>query len=319
VNPAAAFARWQLDASPAPALLRRSTNEIWTAHRAGASIYLRVTPSTHRDAGQVLAEVTWMQQLQAAGVRVVRPLASAQGHLVESIEGASVTAFTAAPGRHARKPDDCRPPVLRSWAALLADLHRAVRTDGAPPGRFPWHQDRVFQVAQQASDASTRPAQQLLKDLTAWMQGLPTAADGFGLTHADLHLGNLSVDEGAGDAVTAYDFDDSCLHWFAHDLAVGITSLRKASWENPGRFDANAAEACLCEGYFAGAGLADVWRVRLEAFIAYRIALSACWASRSRELGELDPELDAWFERSLPWWLGQLQDRRGEIVRAMSV
>jgi Ser/Thr protein kinase RdoA (MazF antagonist) len=317
VNPAQAFAPWQLDAEPAPTLVRRSTNEIWLAQREGSPVYLRLTPTSHRGADQVAAEVAFMAGLHQAGVRVVRPLVSRAGRLVEQSEAGSITCFAAAPGRHARKPDDMRAPVLQSWAALMADLHRFAR-DHRTPERPLWHDDRVYRVAQQASDPCIGPAHELLARLGAWMHQLPTGADGFGLTHADLHLGNLSVDPAAGDAVTAFDFDDSCRHWFVHDLAVGVTSIRKAGWEAPGRFDAAAAEATFVRAYAAQQVLAPVWQARLEAFVAYRIALSACWASRSQELGELDAELADWFERSRPWWLGQLELRRAEIDRALA-
>ena len=59
------------------------------------------------------------------------------------------------------------------------------------------------------------------------------------------------------------------------------------------------------------------WQQRLEVFVAYRLALSACWGSRAGELGELDRALEGWFERSLPWWLEQLRARDGEIRRSL--
>jgi Ser/Thr protein kinase RdoA (MazF antagonist) len=174
----------------------------------------------------------------------------------------------------------------------------------------------VFATARAATEARSRPAQDALRALVEWMGKLPGDREGFGLTHADLHLGNLAVD---GTVVTAFDFDDSCLHWFVHDVAVAVTSIRKAAWECPGEVDAAAVEARFLDGYFGRGVLAPIWRARTEAFVAYRIALSACWASGSFQAGELEGEMLAWYERSLPWWLGQLALRREDVARAMAV
>jgi Ser/Thr protein kinase RdoA (MazF antagonist) len=322
-SPHARFATWQIDDEPPPELVRQSANEVYRARRDGQVVYLRVIPDSHRSAGEVEAELSWMRALAAAGVRVARPIPSTSGRLVEAGltmagEAASLACFEAAPGRLACKPEDYRAPVIDSWAALLADLHRPARQP--PPavdrGRPRWDQDRVFQMAREAGDARTAPAQTALRALVGWMQGLDRGPGAFGLTHADLHLGNLTVD--ADGQVTAFDFDDSCQHWFVHDLAVAVTSIRKADWEYPGRFDAAAVERRFVERYFAAGVLDGGWRARLEAFVAYRVALSACWASRAAELGQLDAEMQAWFGRSLPWWLRQLHEGRDEIDRAMA-
>lgn len=309
-------ALFELDPGAPLPLVRRSSNEVFRGRRRGQEVYLRITPPGHRSRQEVLAEVTWMQALAEAGVRVVAPIPSAAGRLVEETawcgeddEGCRrvvcAVAFTAAPGRLARKPDDYAPAILDSWARLLADLHRHAR-DHRPRGsaaRQRWDQDRVFVTASQDDAPETRLAQQHLGDLVGWMRGLDTAPDSFGLTHADLHLGNLNVAE---EVVTAFDFDDACHHWFAHDLGVAVTSIRKAGWEHPGRFEVAAAESRFLDAYFQQGVLAARWRSLVDRFVAYRIALSACWASRARHTGELDAELTDWFARSLPWWLAQL-------------
>lgn len=143
--------------------------------------------------------------------------------------------------------------------------------------------------------------------LVSWIKAQPRSRSSFGLTHADLHLGNLSIlREGPQTSVVAFDFDDACEHFFLHDLAVAVASIRKAAWESPGAFDEQGIERGFLAAYTeAAAGFS--WQPEdLERFVAYRIALSACWASRSRALGELDEDLTGWFRRSLPWWLSQL-------------
>ena len=316
--PGELFAPWRIGGEP-PVLVRRSSNDVYRATRSGRTVYLRVTPASHRTAREVQGELSWMQALADRGLRVVRPIPSASGRLVERarVAGnpASLACFEAAPGSLARKPDDYRPPVLESWAALLADLHEQSRArPGTDSGRGRWDQDRVFETARQASASDTAPAQATLRALVAWMRGLDAGRDVFGLTHADLHLGNLTVEDGR---VTTFDFDDACHHFFLHDVAVAVTSIRKAASEYPDRFDAADAEARFLAHYFRRGLLGPDWRARLEPFVSYRIALSACWASRAAETGQLDADMTAWFHRSLPWWLQQLERTRDQVQQAM--
>ena len=267
-----------------------------------------------------------MTALAQTGLPVVRPLPSINDRLVEQVpwraEAASAICMSAAPGRPALKPDDFTRPVIAGWATLLAGLQGHARDFICvpPAARQAWHQDRVYLVARQAQLPEVAPARAMLDELTSWMHSLPTPADAYGLTHADLHLSNLAVaGQGSMPLVTAFDFDDSCLHFFIHDVAVAVTSIRKAAWEYPGQVNAGALEQQFIEQHGKLASLPPPWPQRLEAFIAYRLALSACWASRSAETGVLEPEMLPWFHRSLPWWLGQLDERRPAISAAMSV
>jgi Ser/Thr protein kinase RdoA (MazF antagonist) len=315
--PRDAFSAWGV--APDPVLVRRSWNEVFRCTRGAETLYVRVTFPDHRPRAELVAEVDWMRSLHAAGVPVARPLPSLGGAYVEEVEHGGRPAFAialgAAPGHPGRKPQDYTPAVVEAWAALLAALHGHARHYRPPgPERRPsWRTDRVLALALAARDEESRFAQGPLRDLVSWMEGLPTGPETFGLTHADLHPGNLAVDSGpglAGPRLTAFDFDDSCEHFFVHDLAVGVTSLRKAAWEYPGAVDGPALEAAFLTAYArAAAGdpvATPVGRAPIERFVHYRIALSACWAGRARELGELDADMDAWFRRSVPWWAQQL-------------
>jgi amicoumacin kinase len=316
---------WDLDEAAPPVLVSDSGNQVFRARRGGETVYLRVTPASYRSGREVEGELRWMGALAAAGLRVVPPVPSTAGRLVEETQAdgqpAWVSCVRAGPGRPAHKPGDYRPPLIASWASLLADLHAQARARApSDSGRRAWDEDRVFETALQASAPETQPAQEQLRLLVAWMRRLPRSPDSFGLTHADLHLGNLTV-HGAGaaeDQVTAFDFDDACHHWFVHDVAVAVTSIRKAAWEHPGAVDAPGAEATFLDTYARREVLPPRWIDRLEAFVAYRLALSACWAGRSHALGQLDADMTAWYHRSLPWWLDQLTRRQASIARALS-
>ena len=306
------FFAWALD--PERQLVRQSANEVYRCRRGAETLFVRLTFPEHRARAEIEAEVAWMRSLGVAGVRVVEPVASRAGAWVETVEHDGRQAYAivtrAAPGRVGRKPQDLTVAVVGAWGRLLADLHAHAR-GYAPPaeGRRPsWDADRVLLTALLDRSAETTWAQEALRALVAWMHGLPRTRAQFGLTHADLHVGNLAIaDDGGATVVTAFDFDDACEQFFVHDLAVGVTSLRKAAWEYPGQVDADALVPAFLDAYARAGALDESAHERLERFVAYRIALSACWAGRSHATGQLDAEMDAWFRRSLPWWQANLR------------
>jgi Ser/Thr protein kinase RdoA (MazF antagonist) len=301
-------------------LMRDAPNRILQAHVPGTShrAYLRTTPKQHRDFAQVSAEVVWMNRLADAGVAVVRPLLPSlvrtdNESLVFDDTSELSIATQEAPGRPAQKPADYRPEVIESWATLLGDLHRHAHL--CPPGRRLWHEDPVVQMAHLARHPDTTFAQQAFAHLTTRMMQLPTHAESgptfFGTTHADLHLNNLFVQDNG--AVTAFDFDDACQHWFVHDVAVAIATLRKAAFEYPNAFDLADLETRFVQTYRATYPLPDAQFARLDLFIAYRLSLLACWASATFHAGRLETHLLAWYERSRPYLLRELERLAGKV------
>ena len=293
-------------------LMRDAPNRILQAYLPGGSqrVYLRTTPTQHRDLPQVSAEIVWMKRLADAGVAVVRPmppLGRGDEALVFEESNQLSIATIEAPGRAAQKPADYRPEVIESWARLLGELHRHAHL--CPPGRRLWHEDPVVQMAHSARHPDTAFAQEVFADLTARMMRLPThSVDGpafFGATHADLHLNNLFVQDNG--AATAFDFDDACQHWFVHDVAVAVATLRKAAFEYPGAFDGPDLEARFLRTYRATYPLPDAQFALLDLFIAFRLALLACWASATFHAGKLETHLLAWYERSRPYLLCELE------------
>lgn len=305
------FAAWSFDRERT--LVRQSCNEVFHCRKRGENFYARVTFLDHRPRNQIEAELAWMQALHATGVNVVALVPADDGVLLHETSYKGKTAFCVvtkqAPGRVGRKPDDLQRPVIEAWARLLAAFHEHARHYRPPASlrRPAWHLDPVLQTALQADDESTRWAQECLHHAVSWMRELPQTPATYGITHADLHLGNMAIEATPGGAtmVTAFDFDDACEQFFVHDLAVAVTSLRKAAWEC-NMPDADGLVGPFLEAY-ASAGNYDAQAsTRLERFVAYRIALSTCWGARCQTTGALDRDMTAWFAKSLPWWRGQL-------------
>ncbi len=164
------------------------------------------------------------------------------------------------------------------------------------------------------------------------MRGLPVTDSNFGLTHADLQAANLHVltsgnatDAADGVAeVAAFDFDDACYHFYAHDVAVAVTQLRKTALEGSIPGDSSSSSESLeqefIESYASRRSLSQDelrqlhdWLPRL---VRYRASLIICWASREMATGKLTgPVAEQWFANSLPVYQNMvLQTKAGCTV-----
>ncbi len=300
------LASWALDADFEA--LRSSWHRVFRARRNGELVYLRLTPLPRRP-DEVRAELEWMESLRAQGLPVVGVCRNRSGENFElrrlRAGEVGVSCFEAAPGRLTEKGRDYREPVVENWARLLAGLHEHARSF-APrhptARRRPWFEDSVLKIALEAARDSTEPEAAPFRKLVDRFRELGRTRPVL-LSHADLHLGNLSVTP--DDALHVFDFDDACYHFPEHDVAVALVSIRKAAWELPGRVDAPALEAALLRHY--GRPLAD-----LDLWCAYRIGLSYFWALGSARAGAFDEERLAWLRKSTPWWKAQF----GSLTKA---
>jgi Ser/Thr protein kinase RdoA (MazF antagonist) len=85
--------------------------------------------------------------------------------------------------------------------------------------RFGWEQDELFRnigsYLPQTDDIVWVEYSRLIK----WLSGHPQDRDTYGLIHGDFGPTNFRYRNGS---LTVFDFDDSCYHWYAYDLAVTI-------------------------------------------------------------------------------------------------
>jgi Ser/Thr protein kinase RdoA (MazF antagonist) len=293
---------WELEPTCEP--LRSSWHNIFRVRREGRCLYLRITPSL-RNPDEVLAELEWMQQLERDGLPVVKVHRHSSGDLMQRRQLASglvsVCCFEEAPGRLTQKHLDFRAPVIKNWATLLFQLHEQARAylPAHPTARRPlWHQDSVLQVAVGEARLSEEPEAPVFLRLIDRFRGAEAGSE-LTLTHADLHFGNLTINE-SNDALYAFDFDDACYHFPEHDVAVALVSIRKAAWEHPGLFDARPLETLFIETYAGTVSDLDLW-------CAYRIGLSFFWALGSVRADAFDDERTAWLQKSTPWWKAEFR------------
>lgn len=319
-----------LISSTVPAKQSGNTNVIFQCQRhaedgvSEETVFVRITSSTSRSRGEVEAELDLMHSMLSAGLPIAQPVRARNGIFVVPVreeDDVVAVCFKSIGGRPAERPDDLRDEVIDAWATLLAKMHLHVistcgesSVDCALPRRSIWSEDAVIKVALNDTAPATARLSQILHSRVEWMKNLPRTRLNFGLTHADLQISNFHIlKEAPAVEIAAFDFDDVCYHFFAHDVAVAVTQLRKAGLDGSVPH-ASALESRFLATYLEARGIGgrdesglhsgEEARQLLEwlpRFVEYRAALVVCWASEERLRGSpVGPVGEAWLAKSLP-------------------
>ena len=228
-----------------------SVNHVFTFLSSGERRFLRLTPGLHRAKTQIEAELDFIIYLHGYGVSVCLPIASTGGRMVEELP-AEESPFLACVFEEARGETftfgsrETNLEHFRLRGRTLGRMH-ALAKGYAPPGnrrRLQWHEDTLFRDVGAYLPRSEKVVWAEYQELTEWLAARPHDLDSFGLIHGDFGPTNFRQ---AGGELHVFDFDDSCYHWFAYDLAVTI-------YPHGRREGAGDLLESLLEGYTAEAG-----------------------------------------------------------------
>jgi Ser/Thr protein kinase RdoA (MazF antagonist) len=277
--------------------------------RGGQPFVLKVAPTSADALPAIRAKQDFIRYLGENGVRVSRPVPSAAGALVETVERNgqiwAVSAATKAVGRHPvdRDASDLgNPALVREWGRTIGQMHRLTK-GYEPTGPIgDWRGEYEFMVVR----CPDRNVRSRWREMGSYLVSLPTPPDAFGLVHNDLHQWNYVV-SGPADApeITVFDFDVSNRHWFVAELGLAVFH---ALWEGPenrlrdrGRFARWFLDELLA-GYLTENELSDFWIAQIPRFVEYRrLLLYSVFA------GE-------WNESGNPWLRKQANGWRDAIV-----
>ncbi len=308
----AALPTWRLAPRTQVTLLSVSENAIFLLRdpESGRVLVLRVHRPGYHGADEIRSELAWIMALRdEAGIATPAPVPAVDGQLIRRLpvfaaprracatEGDGrpaeplAVAFEHVPGREPGKGTELA-STFRALGAITARLHRHAR-GWAPPAAFTrktW--DFATALGDRAVWGDWRagprldPAGTALLDRTASclrvrLARFGTAADRFGLIHADLRLANLLGD---GDTLHVIDFDDCGFGWFAYDFAAAVSFFE----DDPAVPDLLAA---WLRGYRAIAPFAREHEAEIPTFVMLRRMLLLAWigshaeAPAARELG----------------------------------
>lgn len=210
--------------------VRKMENIVYRAHRDGEVVYLRLTSPLRRKKSELIAELHWIEFLKNNGLPVVNVIENDDLELVKTFVDDEcrfeAVMFRQVLGRHPEKNEVGETNFLHKLGSLIATMHLTTEQYKEMPGctREHYNNERGFRHAEKAwSRTSNVFMRENFVRARDWLQGLEKNKKNYGLIHADIASHNLFIDD--KETIHVIDFDDSCYHWQAFDLALVIYHL----------------------------------------------------------------------------------------------
>ncbi|WP_163102688.1 phosphotransferase enzyme family protein [Peribacillus alkalitolerans] len=219
-------------------------NYIFSGIRDEVPVVLRFTHSSHRSHEQVKAEIDWVDYLFKNGISVYEHFQSKQGELSEALMAEDGTQFFVCcyekmPGANLKWSDFKENLTLvELWGEAIGGMHAVTKSYQVNPGvakRPEWDEEDLLDIEKYIPDVEQDILEYRNRILVA-IRELSKNEETYGLIHSDLHSGNFHYHEGK---LFLFDFDDSCYHFFASDIAIPLyyTSMAKSFTESDGLDD----------------------------------------------------------------------------------
>lgn len=273
-----ALALWGMEGASHTLAAARENRVHRVAHQGG-TYALRLHREGYRTDAELLSELRWVEEAGRQGMPVPRPVASASGDLLRTVDGVQADMLTWLPGRGlgavlAGMPDDGRARLFRDIGREMARLHQ-VSDEWDPPGGFirqAWDREGLLGERPAWNRFWENPAlspgqRRLLSDARraadAELAAIEDSLD-YGLIHADIIRENTLVD---GGRVRLIDFDDGGPGFRLFEVATLLFAFR----DDPGHA---ALRAATLDGYRSVRPLDDG---ALELFILLRSLTYVGW------------------------------------------
>jgi Ser/Thr protein kinase RdoA (MazF antagonist) len=285
-----ALPRFGIDANTPLRFLDHGENTTFRVEDAdGRSYVLRIHRTNYQSPANIRSEMAWLEALaKDTDLVVPRPRAGVDGAYVQRVadpgvpEERSCVLLHWLHGRFAG--GRCGQLYFERLGTLMAGLHRHAHTWKRPREfeRNPWDEEALLGPAAlwgSAMDApGLKPAQRRLLErgrtkAFAEVTALGKAPDRYGLIHADLHHGNVLMNDGR---MCAIDFDDCGEGWFLYDMLVAGGALLLEKPSSRRRFH------WFLRAYREIMPVEDESLIHMEAFlVARRLSILGWLASRS--------------------------------------
>jgi Ser/Thr protein kinase RdoA (MazF antagonist) len=271
-------------------LVSLSENEIYKVEAPyGRGWALRLQRPGYQSNTSLASEMAWLVALRQDGVVATPvPVAGLNGEWVQVArlsngEPRNVVLFEWENGGHPRIDADLR-QCFQSLGAITAQMHAHSRTWRRPDGfdRFTWDFETALGEAPRwgrwrdalgmnASrlDLFGRTAELIRDRLASYGRG----PGRFGLTHCDLRLDNLLVDQGE---IKVIDFDDCGFSWYMYDAATALSFYEHLP-QVPGLIES------WLEGYRTVSAVSRAEEEEIPTFVMLRRLLLVAWVGSHAE------------------------------------
>ncbi len=189
-------------------------------------LYVRFIPAALLDRAAISVPTVLLSAMASAGSKVVAPVPSSSGSLVETVATPAgeyhVAVLSEAVGEE-RDVDDLTAEQAHEWGAALARFHRDAVTHASivrdlDADSVARNSINPFLALSETEDTELRTAANALGE--RWIsaiQDLPT-----GVLHGDFELDNL---RGEGREIVAFDLDETSIGPFVIDIAAAVRDL----------------------------------------------------------------------------------------------
>lgn len=290
--------------------LRDSANAIYTFARADQPYILRLTPGAARSLDMIHAEMDYLDYLSKNQGHVAHPVRSIHGNLVETAgkgeESMYVSVFEQVPGIHPEN-EALTESVMMLVGQALGRMHRLSKAYHPPASarRPHWHEIDVFQLVPEIPEDQVL-VRQRCADMLTYLHSLPMDADSYGLIHADPEPYNYLLHE---DRLTFIDFDDSCYHWFAFDVAVAVQYLCICANLEFNRIEPQSVWELFYSGYQQENRLSDFWLDQIPQFLRLRVMEDYAFSEMAWDMDNLED-----WQPGLLKWQRQAIEEEQEIL-----
>jgi Ser/Thr protein kinase RdoA (MazF antagonist) len=222
---------YRLELSSVEPLSEGNMNASYSAATQVGNYILRLAPKGTERAS-LEASMLILERHFSAGSRVVAPLRSVSGAIVESVrdgEGADrlATVLAKAPGRshNLLKPGQIPDDGFRAYGASLAHFHEnSLALIDNESGIHPWHRSGNGFVPYEAEAFADTLVLRRYRERMERCLAIAESPGKIGIAHGDVHFSNVIYDPATGK-VTFCDFDNACIGPFAMDLAMLVFDL----------------------------------------------------------------------------------------------
>lgn len=261
---------------------RASANFVFIFRREGRQFYLRFNETSERQLSLIQSELEVVRYLGKKPLRTAQPIMSLNGQYIETVESELGTyhavVFEAMPGEHLEL-EELDEKQFYDWGSALGRLHGHMKEapEMLTACRPSWKE--LLEQARNDLPEQERAAKLELERCILLAERLPKDKSNYGLIHYDFELDNHRWKDGE---IGILDFDDSCVHWYAADIAYALGDLAEDG------IDLNDSRvAAFINGYKQETELDEVLLEELRLF--ERIDELIGFVKLLRSVGELSP------------------------------
>ncbi|QVK20579.1 phosphotransferase [Mycoplasmatota bacterium] len=269
-------------------------NLIYSFKKNENKFILRISHSDHHNLYDLNAELEFIQFLKDNNAKVVTPIKSEKGNLVEMLGEKEptflATAFKFAKGRAPRR-EDATKEFFTEYGRVLAEMHKITKRFIPKNRRIEWYEDVLIKDACSYLPENSKVCS-IFNELLNELHELPKDKESYGLIHTDMHMGNFFINDELEFEV--FDFDDSAYKWFISDIAI---VLFYSIWFNPDDLErADFVMKHFMKGYNQVNKLDDSWFSKLNLFLKFRRIILYIVIHRSFDINNLPDWADRYIK-----------------------